>query len=86
MHLSWNGSIQNSMAVGQIKCSREAEGVCNGGDLALIQMLLYFYVQAIEKHHENFLLAWVGNQAKPLGKFCNILFYIIGLLPDGMEV
>ena len=52
----------------------------------MIQMLLYFRAQAIEKHHENFLLAWVSDQAEPLDKICNLLFYIIGLLPNGMEM
>ena len=79
-------SVSDGVAADQIKCSGEAEGICSGGDLFLVQMLLYFCVQAIEKHHENFLLAWVSNQAEPLVKFGNVLFCIIRLLPDGMEV
>ena len=86
MHPAWDVGIHDSVAAGQIICSGEADSVLNGGDLFLVEMLTDFRVQDIQKNHESLFLAWVGNQAEPLGEFHDILFHIIGFLPDGMEM
>ena len=77
MHLALDLRIPNRVTTSQVICPGEADGILNGDDLLLIQMLLYFGVEAVEKHHKDFFLAWVDHQAEPLGKYCNVLFHIV---------
>ena len=74
MHRAWDGGIHDGVAAGRIVRAGEAEGVLNGGDLFLVKMLTNFRVHAIEKHHEDFFLAWVDDPAEPVGGFHDVLY------------